>query len=283
MYKETIFAKMNREYYDLTTSEKKLAAYVLQEKSKVPHLSITELAEDCGVAESTITRFCQRLGCKGFSTFKLAVSSGNAPQETTEDSPSGAISQDDSVKTIKEKVKNNNYASIQNTAELVEEENVFLACDLLTSAKRVLTMGQGNSMIVAQAVSQFFQDVLPYVYAIWDSHLQESALQSLEPGDVLLYFSYSGGHQNAIDLLSQGKKRGVKIILITRFPNCPAVTYAHVTLQCGTKESPIQSSSFGAKMAQLYLMEVIYCELCRRAMTATPSPQEEPNRIPGKK
>ena len=41
-------------------------------------MSISELAEECGVAEATISRFCKRLGYKGYNAFKLAVANSTA-------------------------------------------------------------------------------------------------------------------------------------------------------------------------------------------------------------
>ena len=37
-----------------------------------------------------------------------------------------------------------------------------------------------------------------------------------------------------------------------------------VTLLCGADESPLQLGSIGARIAQMYLMDVLFSELCRR-------------------
>ena len=44
-----VFAKINNEYYQLTTSEKKVADYVVMHQQKTQFMSISELAEECGL------------------------------------------------------------------------------------------------------------------------------------------------------------------------------------------------------------------------------------------
>lgn len=269
MVKETIFTLMNQEYYGLTTAEKKLAEYVTQEREKVPYFSISEMAEACNVAESTISRFCQRLGCKGYSAFKLAVASANTESQPESHVPSGAVVVGDDIATICKKVQRNELEAIRLTAELIQPENMSKAADLLLMAPRVLCMGQGASMILAHEVAHLLGAVLPVVYPVWDSHSQIIATTQLSSQDVVLYFSYSGATRDVVDILSQVKKRGAKVILMTRYPNSPAVAYADVMLQCGTKESPLQSGSIGARIAQLFLMDVLYSEICRRDISAS--------------
>ena len=60
-----VFEKINSEYYQLTSAEKKVADYVVIHQQKTQFMSISELSEECGVAEATISRFCRRLGLEG--------------------------------------------------------------------------------------------------------------------------------------------------------------------------------------------------------------------------
>ena len=53
-------------------------------------------------------------------------------------------------------------------------------------------------------------------------------------------------------------------MLITRFPKSPGGVYADVVLQCGSTEGPIQGGSVAARVAQLFLLDVLFSEVCRR-------------------
>ena len=67
-----------------------------------------------------------------------------------------------------------------------------------------------------------------------------------------------------MELLGEARRRGVKTILITHFPNSPGAALADVVLLCGADESPLQLGSVGARIAQLYLLDILFSELCRR-------------------
>ena len=73
MSEENVFQLITREYYQLTASEKKLATFVMANGQRSQTMSISELAAACGVAEATISRFCRRMGYRGYSAFRLAI------------------------------------------------------------------------------------------------------------------------------------------------------------------------------------------------------------------
>jgi DNA-binding MurR/RpiR family transcriptional regulator len=68
------------------------------------------------------------------------------------------------------------------------------------------------------------------------------------------------------ETLNVARSRGAKVILITRFPRSPGAALADVVLCCGSNESPLQLSSVPAKIAQLFLMDVLFSAFCRRDM-----------------
>ena len=71
------FEKISNAYYSLTAAEKKVADYVIIHQQESQYMSISELAEACGVAEATVSRFSKRLGYKGYNAFKLAAISAS--------------------------------------------------------------------------------------------------------------------------------------------------------------------------------------------------------------
>ena len=58
------------------------------------------------------------------------------------------------------------------------------------------------------------------------------------------------------------RNQGAKILLITRFPRSPGAALADVVLQCGSNESPLQHGSVPARIAQLFLLDILFRRLC---------------------
>lgn len=68
-----ILERIRASYYQLTAAGRKVADYVLTQHSQVQFMSITQLADECGTAETTVTRFCRSLKLKGFNAFKIEL------------------------------------------------------------------------------------------------------------------------------------------------------------------------------------------------------------------
>ena len=259
-----VFERISAEYYNLTTAEKKAADYVLSHQRKAQDMSITELAAASGVAEATVSRFCRRLGCKGYNAFRLAIANSIAQRPQQSNPLSGEVLDDDSFSDVCKKLYTANVSAMTQTLELVRPEEYIRAADLLEQADRVLCMGQGGSMIMAAEAAHLFSTAMPGFSPVSDSHLQLIAATTLTAEDAVLFFSYSGATRELMDLLDVVGDRGVKVILVTHFPKSPAAARADVVLQCGANEGPLQLGSVPARMAQLFLVDILFTEVCRR-------------------
>jgi DNA-binding MurR/RpiR family transcriptional regulator len=255
----SIIECINGAYYELTVSERRVADYVLAQYDHVQFMSITQLAEECGVADATVSRFCRSLGLKGFNAFKIELAKQAASLMHTDDL--------DSAETFRgrcQQVQHNNQLAIQQTMELVDEDAVIRAIDLLDKADRVICMGQGGSMILANECSHLFSTVSNKFFSVWDSHTQVSTAATMSSRDIILLFSYSGSTQSGLEILRLAKQQGATTILVTRFRKSPAASLADVTLCCGSMESPMQLGSIPARVAQLVLVDILYQEFCRK-------------------
>ena len=261
---ENVFEKISSEYYTLTASEKKVADFVLSNQNGTQYMSISELAESCDVAEATVSRFCRRLGYKGYNTFKLAVANAFVQHKPWNNPLSGEITEEDTVEDISKKLYSAEIEAITQTLELLNLDSVRQAVDLLHEAKRVICMGNGGTMIMATEAHHLFSTVSNKFVAVGDSHLQAMAAVAMEPEDLIFFFPYSGSTKAMMDTLKLAGSRGGKVILVTRFLNSPGTEYADVVLQCGSNQNPLQAGSVTARIAQLYLLDVVFSEYCRR-------------------
>ena len=82
MTAHNIFETISSQYFQLTNSEKKVADYVLRHRIDVQYMSISELAEECTVADATISRFCRRLGLTGYNAFKLELAKASMTRDS---------------------------------------------------------------------------------------------------------------------------------------------------------------------------------------------------------
>lgn len=264
MPEENVFHLITKEYYQLTASEKKLASFVLANGQQAQTMSISEMAEACDVAKATISRFCRRLGYDGYSTFRLAIAAATATRPVYSMPLSGEISDKDTVGDLCDKLAAAEIDAINETKALISPWAIQKATDILQSSDKVLCMGQGASMLMAEEMAHLFMTSFSNYFAIGDSHMQVMTAANLNERDTIFYFSYSGATKDLQDVLHLAKKRGARILLVTRYPRSPGAEQADLVLQCGFTESPLQLGSIPARMAQLYLIDVLFSEMCRR-------------------
>ena len=226
-------------------------------------MSISELAAACGVAEATISRFCRRMGYRGYSAFRLAIAAATAARENS-DPLSGEIQPEDTVPDLCAKLASANIDAIRETQGLIRPENIQAAADALLAAHTVLCMGQGGSMLMAEEAAHLFTTAFPGFFAVSDSHMQVIAAANLTEKDIILFFSYSGSTKELMDVLQIAQRRHIRTVLVTRYSGSPGAGLADIVLQCGSTEGPLQLGSVAARIAQLYLIDVLFSEMCRR-------------------
>ena len=256
-----ILERLHSSYYQLSAAERKVADYVLSQYSQVQFMSITQLAEECGVAEATVSRFCRSLALKGFNAFKIEIAKHTATS-------TGRIRDrhiiTDSLEGRSIDAAHLSKEAIQQTVDLLNPKDIEAAVTLFEKAGRVLCMGSGGSMIMAEELSHLFSTITNKFQAVSDSHTQVSAAATAQPTDVIVLFSYSGATHNGIAVLELAKVHKVPTILVTRYPKSPAAQLADIVLYCGSNETPFQFGSIPAKVAQLVLMDILFQEFLRR-------------------
>lgn len=273
--KESVFVHIGSEYYSFTPAEKKLADYILSAQDCISRMSISELAGACSVADATVSRFCRRLGYKGYPDFKIAIA--NASIHRLEDNPlSGEITQEDNLEAISQKLLNASTMAMVQTREVLDLDAVARAAALLRNSTSVLCMGQGGSMLIASEAAHLFSTISGKFRPVSDSHMQAMAAAMVESTDTILFFSYSGSTLAMLDTLETARERGSKVILVTRFPNSPGAALADIVLQCGANENPLQSGSVPARIAQMYLIDILFSEFTRKNLDEA---KERRNRI----
>ena len=209
MTAHNIFETISSQYFQLTNSEKKVADYVLRHRIDVQYMSISELAEECTVADATISRFCRRLGLTGYNAFKLELAKASMTRDSHR--ADAAILQESSgFHAMCKKLLGENVAVLEQTIQLLDPRQVSRAVDLLRRSRRVVCMGQGSSMVLSEEAWTLFSTVSPKFLFVPDSHLQMNTLALMDPDELVLFFSYSGSTRDFQDLLEVARQRQVR-------------------------------------------------------------------------
>lgn len=220
--------------------------------NNLSYLSITEFAALANVAESTLLRFCRKLGLRGYSEFRmlLAQSKSSEYNGNTED--------------FAYNIMNSMTTALQSTYELINRDNLEKAVNLLLGAKRIYCMGSGNSGVAAEELRNKFLRFGIHVYHISDSHFQTIAASTLTDEDAMVLFSVSGSTKDILGIAQKAKSLNTKLIIITNYLKSPLSLYADVPLHVVSKSAPLDSGSLVTKISQLYVIDVLAASVFKR-------------------
>lgn len=253
--------KIRSVYNSLTKAEKKVADYVLANSREVIYLSITELSEKCNTGETTIVRFCRRIGLSGFQEFKLNLAKDVIEPET---SIHENISFEDPIKLQVQKITNDNTQAVANTTKLLSLDEVEKAVEAIVNAKKIDFYGVGASGYTALDAKYKFMRLGLNVDANLDTHIQAISASNLSKEDVAVAISFSGSTKDTVTTYQIAKRSGAKAICITNFARSPITKVADIVLLTSAKETPLRSGALTSKIAQLHVLDILYTAVAIR-------------------
>lgn len=239
----------------LSEKEKLIANLIMEQPEKIIHSTISEIAEDLGIADATVFRFCKRIGFKGYQAMKISLASEivSPIKEIHE-----AINENDDEATITQKVFNANIRTLNDTIQMLDMNQLTAAVSALTSARKIDFYGLGGSGAIAMdAHHKFLRSGKPST-CYTDSHLQIISASQLTKDDVAVCISHSGNSRDIIETLEVAKENGATTICITHFAQSPLAKNADITLLTVSEETEYRSEALASRLAQLSIIDALY-------------------------
>jgi RpiR family carbohydrate utilization transcriptional regulator len=244
-----------RGVYDiLPRSERKVADYVLNRADEVIYSSVTDLAQTLEVSESTVVRFCQRLGYQGYPEFKILLARDlGTPFRDTYDT----LDTRDDVSTVVRKTVQISIQALNDTLAVLDPDSVEGAVNLLMVAHHVVLFGCGGSGGSAQIAYQKMLRLGLPCSVCTDPHTQTLMAGLATERDVVMGISYSGNNEDVVRAMRVAQDRQAKTVAITNYPISPAAKLADVVLLTGAAETPLVSESGPSRVVQLAVIDVL--------------------------
>jgi DNA-binding MurR/RpiR family transcriptional regulator len=248
----------------LTKTEAVVAQYVLDHPDEVIYLSVTDVAKQADVGETTVLRFCRKLGFRGFQDFKLLLAQDLVQLVQPLGHTHEEVNADDDPSTISQKIIALHNRILENTGRLLDGNKLGQAIELLVAAETIHFYGVGSSGLTALQAAHSFSRIGKRCDAKQDTHFQAMAASLLTKKDVAIGISISGSTKDTIENLRLAKEAGAKVICITQHALSPITKLADVDLLMAARENPLQGSSLSAKISQLTVIDILCTGLSLR-------------------
>ncbi|MEZ9233166.1 SIS domain-containing protein [Vibrio amylolyticus] len=246
----------------LSENARKIADWVANNMEQAASLTSQELAKATNSSQSSVVKFTQRIGFKGFSEFKLALTEEIGRKHASHTIPLHSnILADDPFSVISQKlVKEKTDAMIQTTNAL-SLETCAQAIRLLDAAHRVQVVGIGGSALTAKEFSFKLLKLGITALTEQDSHVQIAIARTLKPQDVQVVISFSGERKEVLVAAETAKEQGVKVIALTSPRKSKLRSLADLSFDTIADESQYRSSSIASRTAQNIITDLLFIAL----------------------
>lgn len=248
----------------LTKTEKKIAKAILADPELLGQSSLSEVAYKLGVGEATFIRFCRTLGFKGYTDFKLDLAIELATQEKEGSALLDTdVSESDTPREIAVKLQARLNNAMLETINLLDTSELLRVVEKMQKAKRIFLFGVGSSGLTAEEAKHKFMRIGLQADAITNNHFMYMQAALLQANDLVIGLSHSGASVETTKALKIAKESGATTVAITHNLRSPITEVSDYVLINGNRQGQMQGGSIGTKIAQLFVLDLLYTLLVR--------------------
>mgnify|MGYP003762404703 FL=1 len=257
--------RIKSEYVELSDAHKKVADYILKNPAKIVHLSVSEMAEVCGVSEATVVRFAKNLGYDGFHAMKIFLAGELSSAPSTDQIHEDVLETDD-IRTLMRKVFASEIQALQDTLNAIDEVAFERAVDAIAGARQIGFHAFGNSRTVAMDAHYRFLRIGLLSYVSVDIANDHILASMMTPRDVAIGISHSGSSKHTVKALAYAKEAGATTICLTGFPKSPITKVSDICLYSIARETMFREEAMASRVAQNCIMDALYVAVAFRRL-----------------
>ena len=249
-----------KKHKNLTEREQDIRKYILEHPEKIEEMSSRELGHATFASAASVTRFCQKLGTKGFPEFKLQLVR-ELQYETIEEEEVITMSERENVVTMVRKATQVQRQAIEETKKELSYSHLVKIGRMIADASCVdFYVYDMNVYLADYGCSLFFHaGKVANVHSATNIQGLHAAMPA--DGHVAILISHTGKNERLAEIAGMLRKGGTKVIVISavRDHSCfrwsaPIVCSCH--LQGSEKVEEFWSSMFFA--SGKYLLDILY-------------------------
>lgn len=226
-------------------TNRRIAAYVLENDQSVGFASIHDVSKAVGVSNASLLRFARSLGMKGYSELKRSIQEELKHRLSPHDKI--ALSELDILpkeRQLKE-LFGNEIRNLERTLSGVDVEDVLKLVEGVASSERVFLSGFGVSQHIIKILEYSLVSTLDKPVVTITGSVSDYApkLRSFGPRDALYVITFPIYSREVTHVARYAKKRGGRIFLFTDSARCPIYDLADTVIRC-ENNSLIMANSY---------------------------------------
>ena len=237
---------LRRKSEELPPAQRAVAEYVLTHFQDVPFLSVTALADEIGVSDTTVIKFCLKLGYDGYSGFRRALSAFVQSGITMYSNLETHLDELGEASTL-DQVLAYDRANIEETlTNPINRQNFDRLLSMISSAKTIYVCGFRTAAMPAEflaaALTQQDRNVVTVIPGT--GHFADQ-ISRITKDDLFIAFVFARYSSDVIRALHLLQKEEIPCAAITDDAASPAYGLADLSFLCATRSCNYQKSYAG--------------------------------------
>ena len=257
--------KIRAERDQMSAVERRIADFILENAQLLRDYSSQQLADALGISQSSVVKFTQKLGFKGYPDLKYSVGEAIARADNADAAQVSTQSQD--------AVEESAAASLWRCKSEAEEETRLInpagtlqaVADAIAASGtdgKVFMIGLGDDDIHARSFSLRLSLLgIPTVHNA-DPARMAASVSAAGVGDVLLVFSEHGHHPALCKVGRFFRERRGRLITVTRHTANPLRALADMALLVSAHDDRPYVRSMLYQSALQHLLDGLFVQLC---------------------
>lgn len=273
---DNLLHQVSRKVATMSPALKGVAMEILENPEEVQALSITELANRAGVADSTVSRFLREMNLDGYNALRLGIAQAIYSKSNTTNSTNSSwvyegVLEGDSLSDIMEKILHGSNDSLEKTRDRIDPLVINNLVDRIHEASAIYFTAMGSSATSAESAMMRFVRAGKKCHFFRDQSVQSMGAATLDNNDLLIAISDSGDSIPVINAAQIAKHHGANIAVITSNPESQLATLADDLLLTGSTvaNSDVYGESVTSKWGQLFVIDVLYATYATRYFEET--------------
>jgi len=242
---------------EMSSNEKKLADYILTNAALLRDYSSQQLANAVGVSQSSVVKFCQKLGYKGYPDIKLAISESVARSSNNVGRSISKAFSDSALNDVSDQLLKSKLEAISATIELNKEASFKDAINAIKKAKKIQIFGVGVSRFVAEHLAIRLLNSGKLAFSLNDTAYQKQFLLRLEKDDLLILLSAIDELKISSAIIKEMRERQVKIIRIGRYSANSDKHLSDIFLSTISGQESNTKHDFAKRAAQQHIVDIL--------------------------
>jgi DNA-binding MurR/RpiR family transcriptional regulator len=238
----------------------RLATWLLEQRGQIVDIPISRFAQETGVTETTIVRFCKAVGYSGYRELRLALAQSvgiakglqlGAEERKIPEPDDGSLA------SLARKIVATNTDVLLRTPQLLDGQSLERAIEALLNGTEVFLVGFGSSSPIAMDLYQRLLRLGIRASTCSDPHILTVITTNMNSSAVLFGITYSGQSRDLVDGLKAAKERKATTVVLTSNGGATAARLADILLISAVQPGVAARETVATRISQLAIVDIL--------------------------